>query len=658
MVFAETVPDGLLTLGKGIVHSRHMPNRQRLHGVLRCFFAVSFLASLPQAVISKDAWVEVRSPNFTVISNAGDKEARRVADQFEQFREVFHNTFPKLRVDLGKPLIIFAVRNEDSLKALIPAYWEQKGRMHPQGIYVPGEDRHYVAVQTNVESDNPYQIVYHEYTHAIMNLNFRGLPVWLNEGLAEFYANSAIHDKDVEIGKVAPYHLQTLQQDRLIPLDALFLADEHSPYYNEANHASMFYAESWAIVHYLMLDPEARKRQSLHTFMSSWDASGNQMDAAQQTFGDLKKFGAAMESYARQRSFYVARVATTIHGDPKSYTSRPLAEAELNAQRALFYAHTQRPKEGIAAADEALKADGNLPLAHEAQGYLFYSQGELLQAKTEFVRAIELQTTDYFPYYFAAEAERRNGFASQEEVPKVIAYLEKAIQMNPQFAPAYAALASVYSMHPETREKAFEPGRKAAQLEPGNLFYATSYGYVLANAGKTAEAKTLALRIQQTAKTPVDRANAGQLLSVIASREEYDNRMAEMKRQASEQQTAAVIVDPNSGTNANSFSSTTVSSPSKPPAAASREDDEYSVEAYITAADCGSGPGKVSISLNKTILNFKYRDLSEVQVVSAAKQDSGQAPACSNWKGRRARIYFFKVKDKMFAGDLSTIQFF
>jgi tetratricopeptide (TPR) repeat protein len=426
----------------------------------------------------------------------------------------------------------------------------------------------------------------------------------------------------------------------------------------------MFYAESWAIVHYLMMDPEARKRQLLRAFMSSWDASGNQVDAAQQTFGDLKKFGAAMESYARQRSFYVARVATTIHGDPKSYTSRPLAEAELNAQRALFYAHTQRPQEGIAAADEALKADGNLPLAHEAQGYLFYSQGELLQAKTEFVRAIELQTTDYFPYYFAAEAERRNGFASQEEVPKVIAYLEKAIQMNPQFAPAYAALASVYSMNPETREKAFEPGRKAAQLEPGNLFYATSYAYVLVNAGKTADAKTLALRIQQAAKTPMDRANAGQLLSVIASREEYDNRMAEMKRQASEQQTTAVVEDPqttsgptNRGANANSSSSTTVSAPSKP-AAASREDNEYAVEAYITAADCGSGPGKVSISLGKTILNFRYQDLSEVQVASAAKQDSGQAPACSNWKGRRARIYFFKVKDKMFAGDLSTIQFF
>jgi hypothetical protein len=69
-----------------------MPNLQRLPGVFRWFLAVSLLANLPQAVTSKDAWVEVRSPNFTVISNAGDKEARRVADQFEQFREVFHTS--------------------------------------------------------------------------------------------------------------------------------------------------------------------------------------------------------------------------------------------------------------------------------------------------------------------------------------------------------------------------------------------------------------------------------------------------------------------------------------------------------------------------------------------------------------------------------------
>ena len=181
-----------------------------------------FLAAGTQA---KDTWIEVKTPNFKVISNAGEGEARKVADQFEQFREVFHNAFPKFRVDLGRPLLIFAVKNEDTLKILLPEYWEVKGRVHPAGIFVPGETRHYVAVRTNIEGDNPYEVVYHEYTHAIMNLNFQGLPVWLGEGLAEYFGNSTVHEKEVEIGKISPYHLQVLQEGRLIPIDTLLEAD-------------------------------------------------------------------------------------------------------------------------------------------------------------------------------------------------------------------------------------------------------------------------------------------------------------------------------------------------------------------------------------------------------------------------------------------------
>jgi hypothetical protein len=43
----------------------------------------------------KDApkWVEVHSPHFTVVSDAGDKQARQVADQFEQIREAFLHAF-------------------------------------------------------------------------------------------------------------------------------------------------------------------------------------------------------------------------------------------------------------------------------------------------------------------------------------------------------------------------------------------------------------------------------------------------------------------------------------------------------------------------------------------------------------------------------------
>ncbi|GEM_PF-6791102 len=74
-----------------------------------------------------ETWVDVRSPNFVVVSSAGDKQAHNVAEQSELFRGAFAEVFPQARVDLGKPLTIFAVKNEKGLRALLPGFWEKKG---------------------------------------------------------------------------------------------------------------------------------------------------------------------------------------------------------------------------------------------------------------------------------------------------------------------------------------------------------------------------------------------------------------------------------------------------------------------------------------------------------------------------------------------------
>ena len=618
----------------------------------------------PAITRAKDVWIEVRSPNFTVISNSGEKEARKIADEFEQFREVFHNTLPRLRVDLGKPLIILAVRNEDSLKVLLPGYWETKGHAHPAGLYAPGEERHFVALRTNVEADNPYQIVYHEYTHAIMNLNFRDLPIWLGEGLAEFYGNSRIHDKDVEIGKISPYHLQILQANRLIPIDVLLSADTNSPYYNEQNRVSVFYAESWAIVHYLMLDPEARKQQLLSKFLTAWTTSGNQVEAAEHTFGDLKKFGQAMEAYVRQKSFYISRVPTAIRGDPKSYVSREVSPAELAAYRALFYIHTQRSNEAKSSAEEALQADRKLPLAYEARGILELTNQDYSQAEGDFARAIELNSSSFVPYFFAAETLMRGGIALGDQNSKLTTWLEKAVEMNPQFAPAYSALASLYSTRPETREKAIGTCRKAVELEPGNLTYRINYVYVLLNTGKTADAKALAERIQQVARTPTEKSDSAELMLAVSNAEIRDKEIAALAERARVEQ--EVRTAPNaehtstSGETTNPAAVVKFDAPPRPGAPERKLNrTEYAVEGIISAAECNAeSNGKVTLTVNHVGMKFRYSSLSTLYVVSTAKEDSGQAPACTEWKGRRVRLYFYQTKDRPYAGELNTVQFF
>jgi hypothetical protein len=81
----------------------------------------------PSAVA--DNWIEIASPNFTVISNAGDGAARNVAWQFEQIRAAITEGWQWARADLDRPFLVIAVKDESSMRAMAPEYWETRGRV-------------------------------------------------------------------------------------------------------------------------------------------------------------------------------------------------------------------------------------------------------------------------------------------------------------------------------------------------------------------------------------------------------------------------------------------------------------------------------------------------------------------------------------------------
>ena len=606
-----------------------------------------------------DNWVEVRSPNFTVVSNAGDREARRIAAQFEEIREVFHAAFPTLRTDLGKPVLIFALKNEDSIKSLLPAYWETKGHSHPAGFYVTREERDFVLVRTDLEGENPYEIAYHEYTHALVRLNFRDIPVWMNEGLAEYLGNTVIGDKEVQIGKIAPGHLEILRTNKLIPIDTLFQVDENSPYYNEQNRTSVFYAESWALVHYLMLDADARKRQLLANFLNAWAASDNQIEAAQKTFGDLKKFSQVMEAYARQQRFYVGHLKLAVHDDPKGYPGRSLSVAETQALRGIFFVYTQRPAEAKAVLDEALAANPNSPVVHEGLGlFAWFSKQDPQTAEDEFAKAAPQTPPNYLPYYMAAmlRSRTRSGAASPADS---LADLDKVIQMNPRFAPAYAVAANLYSRDPNQHDKAISMGKQAVLLDPANLNYAISYGFVLVNVGKTADANNLAAMIAKAAHTSHDRANLQALQRAVSARESYDARVAAYAAQRGANQALSVILsgDDDSSSTAGTTSGTAESPP--PPAAKQHHTTDSFLEGTIQKMDCTEGDrSRLYLLVDKTALQFRVGDLNDVDMTSAKTGNDADVPPCSEWKGHRVKIFFRQVTNKNYAGDLVAVEFY
>lgn len=196
-------------------------------------------------------WTEVRSPHFLVLTDGGQGAARRVAREFEQLRAVFSTNFPRMRLETGSPLLVFAPRDEDSMKRLAPALWKKSGgsSQYVGGYFQHGWERQFAVIRLDQDGPDAYQVVYHEYTHSLFHANMHWLPTWLDEGLADYYSGTKFQNSKVYVGAPIP-RIQELLGQAPIRIEELISVNPHAKYRNDNRRISLFYAESWALVHY------------------------------------------------------------------------------------------------------------------------------------------------------------------------------------------------------------------------------------------------------------------------------------------------------------------------------------------------------------------------------------------------------------------------
>jgi tetratricopeptide (TPR) repeat protein len=612
---------------------------------------------LPGSAPTADTWVEVKSAHFTVASDAGPKEAQKIADQFELIRQMFHAEFATLKVDPPQPIYIIAAKNEGTLKLYLPEEWEVKGHIHHAGLYQPGADKDYVVMRLDTEGINPFHVLYHEYTHALIRLNFANLPLWLNEGLADFYGNTTLGDKEIKTGSIDEGHLYILGQNKLIPIETLLQADHRSPYYNESNQANVFYAESWALVHYLLMDPQAREKQLLKSFLTAYDKSGDQIAAAKEAFGDLKQFGKKIDSYAGQRTFMVAILKIKEDKSQKNYASRALSPGEVLALRGDFFVHHNRVDQAQPVIDEALKTEPNLPLAHFAHGYYFYRKQQPGEADAEMTEAIKLGAADFAPAYFHGVLLQRTGSPAPAQMQEARKSLEKCIQLNPDFAPAYEAMSHAYSRSADEQKLAVNAALKAVQLDPGVMPYSVNLTFLLINNGRNSEAQLMVDRIRTTASSDSEKAMAANLQNILNQRKSFDARRQGMNPANGEtsgdrEMTTAVVVTEAGSSNAGS-------TPAQPSTLRKRG-ETYGIDGEITDFDCSKTP-ELTLSLelrNGGESTFHAQDLTKVAVTHADGIAVPPLKSCDKWEGRQVKIWFTATPGREFDGEITKMYFY
>lgn len=507
-----------------------------------CVLPVLLAATLSWARDKEQNWIEVSSPHFRVICDGKEKNARHIAEQFERMRLVFHTAFPDMQIDPSSPIVVIAVNDNKTFRALEPEAYLAKGQLQLGGLFLRAPDKNYVLLRMDAGGDHPYATVYHEYTHLLLS-KAPWIPLWLNEGLAEFYQNTDISQKGTVVGEASADNILWLRQNRLLSLPALLTVDQNSPYYHQEQKGSIFYAESWALTHYIQVQDAKNNTFKLRDYMLLVSNQVDPVTAATRTFGDLKRLQAGLESYIEQSSFNAFRLTKALPIDDASFKVQPLTPAGADAVRADFLAYNQRVKDSRQLLQQVLHDDPNNTLAHETMGYLEAREGRLAEAQHWYEQAVKLDSQSYLANYYFAAMSLNEGASGAETDAQIEASLLKAVKLNPSFAPAYDELALFYASRHKNLDQAHMLNLQAVQLDPGNVRFRVDAAEVLLIMQREADATAVLQAALKIAKTPEETMmvqsriqGVQQVLSARAqNREEIRrlNAMVNSKEQAS-----------------------------------------------------------------------------------------------------------------------------
>jgi Tfp pilus assembly protein PilF len=597
---------------------------------------------------SGSPWVEVRSPHFRVVTDAGEKQGRHIADQFERMRWVFQTLFPKANVDPIAPITVIAVRNQAGMQPLEPEAYLAKGQVKLAGLFLRNTDKNYILVRVDAEQEHPFASVYHEYTH--LELGTEGMPLWLNEGLAEFFQNTEIRDKDVLVGEPSADNILYLRQNQLIPLPVLFQVDANSPYYHEEQKGSVFYAESWALTHYLEFLDFKQHANQIGTYVGLVNQNEDPVRAAAEAFGDLKKLQTDLASYIgnqRYMFFHMNSAAAPI--DPNTLQVTPLTEPQADAVRADFLAYSGRSDDARALLDTVLKADPNNEPAHETMGFIELRAGHRDEAKKWYGEAVAMDPESYLAQFHLGSVEETSGDTGDE----VEASLRTAIKLNPRFAPAYDGLATLYGRRREKLDEAHMLELQAMQLEPANVNYRLNVANILTEQQRYDDALRVLKAAEEVARTPLE---VDVVRRVMKQVEQTKVQMEQLKQQQAEAQVHTTLItqgaaESGSGAEGNEQPAPPPKHPTETPHGPMRV-----VRGVIRGVTCGyPATMQLRVETGSKKLSLYNNNYYKVEYSAANFTPKGDVHPCEDLEGMKAEVEYFATADKTVDGQIVGI---
>ncbi len=643
---------------------------------------------LPHLAFAKDEpkWIEIHSAHFSVLTDAGDKRGREVALRMEQMRAVFGQLLLKDKLKMSVPITVIALKSDKQYDMVAPAKQSMAA-----GFYVPGSDRVYIVL--NLFEVDPWRAVAHPLAHYLLNFNYPQTQGWFDEGLAEYFGSIYI-GRQVEIGgdpELLPeWHediFDEMRRDPNVPQSLtqlvsspvwlsmvdLFTMKHDGSGTREGTHNTLYYAQSWMVVHYLVNKnkmPEAgtyfdlvvnQKVPVEKAMVQAFDMSPAQMeDAAKTYFKSLSGLGIALDQAKKpvadpadiQQPYHFA---LPFNADDIGMTVAPVKDEEARAVVDDVMARIPEHRDQALQDLQQLTADPkDNEAARRGLAWEDIRQKRFDAAADELDKATELNPRDPWIWYYRSALKYRKAQAARQEMQG----LANMMQDLRAVADWYPELADAYNMLGMARvegggiNSALEAQRQAIALAPRNVEYQFNLGQIYV-AGKKWD---LAREVFTRLKAGPDRAAAAAAKQQLEDLETLQKYGVRPQRAGEGEAPTGAARTPSAGTSAPAAAANSAqdqdedsdTEPKPPPPKPGTTGPVQFLKGKIVNSDCSKPPeATVTILSGMTTYKMHASDYKAVLVI-------GEDQFSCEWKNRLVSVNYRAVGKR--EGEIVSIE--
>lgn len=456
--------------------------------VLRIFLMVALVALSCLASPVRAEWLKGESEHFIVYGDTSERQMRSYVQKIERFDQVLRAYYPKPADFISPKLPIYLARSKADMREVWPTMPSTVA-----GFYSRQDERIFAMATDDGEGDS---VLLHEYAHHFMFQNLTNpYPQWFVEGFEEYYATVELRSDRVKIGLFSPGRMNSLSGglNQWAPMEAILTQGRPGSRRIEGHR---FYAQSWALTHYLLSTPERQAMMAAY-FRAIWQ--GAEPAAAVQTAmgrtpqqlqTDLYRYiSGPIDNYIPQRDFPPADVTVTrlTPGErdailldlrlarfvPEPLRAGNLAEARRVAERhpgeplpaqtlAQAYLDMKQPADAVATLEPIVEAHPDSVQSLRMLAISLMDQGDALtedaagklalyrRANRLLSRAYQQDATDYRVYLaIARNREGQPGYPTLNDT----ATLQFAAELAPQL-PSIRLKAATAMVHHQQYEDA------------------------------------------------------------------------------------------------------------------------------------------------------------------------------------------------------------